>query len=45
MHLECGGVPVHFVHANFRIVVSRQQDFELQGARPGTKPSAAAVPG
>ena len=33
MHLECGGVPVHFVHENFRIVVFRQQDFELQGAR------------
>src|SRR5215831_7345756 len=25
--------PVHFVHANFRVVVFRQQDFELQGAR------------
>ena len=33
MHLECGGVPVHFVHAHFRIVVFRQQNFELQGAR------------
>src|SRR6516164_7411623 len=33
MHLECGGVPVHFVRENFRNVVFRQQDFELQGAR------------
>src|SRR5262245_11758805 len=33
MLLECCGVPVHFVHANFRIAVFRQQDFELQGTR------------
>src|SRR5215468_220167 len=33
VHLECGSVPVHFVHANFRIFVFRQQDFELQGTR------------
>jgi hypothetical protein len=33
MHLERGGVPVHFVQEDFRIIVFRQQDFELQGAR------------
>ena len=33
MLLECGGVPVHFVHPDFRIAVFRQQDFKLQGAR------------
>jgi hypothetical protein len=33
MHLECGIVPVHLVRENFRIVVLRPQDFELQGAR------------
>jgi hypothetical protein len=33
MHLECSSVPVHFERENFRIVVLRQQHFELQGAR------------
>jgi hypothetical protein len=33
MHLKRSGVPVNFERENFRIVVLRQQHFELQGAR------------
>jgi hypothetical protein len=33
VHLECGGVSVDFVQEHFRVVVLRQQDFELQSAR------------